>query len=172
LDGVDFEVRAGEVYVLLGENGADKSTLVKVLAGVYTPDAGRVLIDGLPVWSPSPPRAHELGIAVIYQKPTWLTCASSAFGLVFITHHLQECRRISDRITVLHDGRSVGVLPAGTGVEQMIELMVSRSIDKQYPRRAQRPGEVLLKVDRRTRTGVFSGVSFEVRAARWSASPA
>ncbi|MGH3836644.1 MAG: sugar ABC transporter ATP-binding protein, partial [Pseudonocardiaceae bacterium] len=85
-------------------------------------------------------------------------------GLVFITHHLQECRRIADRITVLRDGRSVGVLPAGAGVEQMIELMVGRSIDEQYPRRAQRPGEVLLKVDRLTRAGVFSEVSFEVRA--------
>ncbi len=85
-------------------------------------------------------------------------------GLVFITHHLQECQRIADRITVLRDGRSVGVLPAGAGVEQMIELMVGRSIDEQYPRRAQRPGEVLLKVDRLTRAGAFSEVSFEVRA--------
>ena len=52
-------------------------------------------------------------------------------GLVFITHRLQECRRIPDRITVLRDGRSVGVLPAGANAAQIIELMVGRSIDNQ-----------------------------------------
>ena len=85
-------------------------------------------------------------------------------GLVFITHHLDEIRRVADRITVLRDGRSVGVLPAGSSVEQMIELMVGRAISDQYPRRAQDPGDVLLKVDSLTRAGRFQDVSFEVRA--------
>ncbi|KAA2256945.1 sugar ABC transporter ATP-binding protein [Solihabitans fulvus] len=85
-------------------------------------------------------------------------------GLVFITHHLDEIRRVADRITVLRDGRSVGVLPAGATVPAMIELMVGRAIDEQYPRRPERPGEVLLRVDGLTRDGAFAGVSFEVRA--------
>ncbi|WP_238413003.1 sugar ABC transporter ATP-binding protein [Saccharothrix deserti] len=85
-------------------------------------------------------------------------------GLVFITHHLDEIRRIADRVTVLRDGRSVGVLPAGSSVEQMIELMVGRAISEQYPRRSQEPGDVLLKVDSLTRDGRFTDVSFEVRA--------
>jgi ribose transport system ATP-binding protein len=85
-------------------------------------------------------------------------------GLVFITHHLEEIRRIADRITVLRDGRSVAVLPGGASVQHMIEQMVGRSIDEQYPRQDQQPGDVLLKVDGLTRDGVFADVSFEVRA--------
>ncbi|MCP2168938.1 sugar ABC transporter ATP-binding protein [Goodfellowiella coeruleoviolacea] len=257
LDGVDFQVRAGEVHVLLGENGAGKSTLVKVLAGVHNPDRGTVHVDGKPVRITSPQHARALGIAVIYQELTLvpeLTVAENLFlgrqprrfglvdkarvrrdsvallervglrvdpatpvkqlgiaqqqmveiaraldlnarvlvldeptavltdteterlltimgelrdqgvGLVFITHHLEEIRRIADRITVLRDGRSVGVLPAGSSVEAMIELMVGRAIEDQYPRRAGEPGEVLLSIDGLTRKGVFSDVSLRVRA--------
>ncbi|SDN25239.1 sugar ABC transporter ATP-binding protein [Allokutzneria albata] len=85
-------------------------------------------------------------------------------GLVFITHHLEEIRRIADRITVLRDGESVGVLPAGSSVDEMVRMMVGRTISEQYPRRAREPGEVLLSVSGLTRSGAFSDISFEVRA--------
>ncbi|WP_219469186.1 sugar ABC transporter ATP-binding protein [Nonomuraea rhizosphaerae] len=68
LDGVDFEVAAGEVHCLLGQNGAGKSTLIKVLAGAHEPDAGALLLDGRPVRVPSPHAALELGIVTIYQE--------------------------------------------------------------------------------------------------------
>jgi ribose transport system ATP-binding protein len=68
LDGVDFDLRAGEVHVLLGENGAGKSTLMKVLSGAYRRDAGDVLVDGRPAAIGSPREAQALGIATIYQE--------------------------------------------------------------------------------------------------------
>lgn len=67
LDGVDFEVHAGEVHCLLGENGAGKSTLMKILAGALRADAGRILIDGAETAIDTPIAAQALGIGMIYQ---------------------------------------------------------------------------------------------------------
>ena len=68
LDGVDLDVRAGEVHCLLGQNGAGKSTLIKVLSGAHQPDAGEVLLDGVPVRLANPTAAMRSGIATIYQE--------------------------------------------------------------------------------------------------------
>ncbi|MDQ6767622.1 MAG: sugar ABC transporter ATP-binding protein [Candidatus Eremiobacteraeota bacterium] len=68
LDNVSFDVRAGEVHALVGENGAGKSTFVKVVAGAVRADAGGLLIQGKPVTIVSPRQAEALGIAVIYQE--------------------------------------------------------------------------------------------------------
>ena len=68
LAGVDFSARAGRVHAVVGENGAGKSTLMKVLGGVYQPDAGEVRIDGRPVHLRSPHQAIVAGISVIYQE--------------------------------------------------------------------------------------------------------
>jgi len=68
LSGVDFTVQPGEVHALIGENGAGKSTLMKVLSGVYRPDAGRIEIDGEPYAPESPLDARERGVAMIYQE--------------------------------------------------------------------------------------------------------
>ncbi|MFC6078015.1 ATP-binding cassette domain-containing protein, partial [Microbispora bryophytorum] len=68
LDGVDLEVRAGEVHCLLGQNGAGKSTLIKILSGAHAPDEGEVLLDGSPVRLAPPTAAMGLGIATIYQE--------------------------------------------------------------------------------------------------------
>lgn len=68
LQGVDFEVRAGEVHALIGENGAGKSTLMKILFGAISPDEGTVLLDGRPGVLNSPRRALQSGIAMIAQE--------------------------------------------------------------------------------------------------------
>ena len=68
LDGVSLEVGHGEVVALCGENGAGKSTLVKILGGVYQPDAGEILVDGQPVRINNVTDALKLGIAFIHQE--------------------------------------------------------------------------------------------------------
>jgi D-xylose transport system ATP-binding protein len=67
LDGVDFEIRPGEVVGLVGDNGAGKSTLVKTIAGIYRPDEGRFFFDGREVSISGPNDATGLGIATVYQ---------------------------------------------------------------------------------------------------------
>jgi rhamnose transport system ATP-binding protein len=68
LSGVSFEVAPGEVHALLGENGAGKSTLIKIMSGVYQPDAGTIHVDGRPLRLDSPDDARRAGIATIYQE--------------------------------------------------------------------------------------------------------
>jgi D-xylose transport system ATP-binding protein len=67
LDGVSFEVNAGEVVGLLGDNGAGKSTLIKIVSGSLEPSAGRIWFDGVPVTFESPADAKALGIETVYQ---------------------------------------------------------------------------------------------------------
>ena len=69
LNGVSFDLRAGEVHALLGENGAGKSTLIKVITGAHQPDSGTIGINGEQLAHLTPVAAHKLGIACIYQQP-------------------------------------------------------------------------------------------------------
>ena len=68
LDGVDLDVRAGEVHCLLGQNGAGKSTLIKVLSGFHQPDEGTIAWDGEEASFTTPAKAIEHGVATIYQE--------------------------------------------------------------------------------------------------------
>src|SRR4051812_31536236 len=68
LQDVSFGVAEGSVHALMGENGAGKSTLLKVLSGLYTPDAGRLLIGAAEHRFASTAAAIRAGVAVIYQE--------------------------------------------------------------------------------------------------------
>ncbi len=67
LQGVDLEVRRGEVMALVGDNGAGKSTLIKCIAGIHEADSGEILFEGTQVDISTPKDAARLGIEVVYQ---------------------------------------------------------------------------------------------------------
>jgi rhamnose transport system ATP-binding protein len=85
LDGVDIALYAGTVTALIGENGAGKSTLVKILTGIYQPDAGEIVVDGRPVTFGSADAAIHSGITAIHQE-TVLFDELSVAENIFLGH--------------------------------------------------------------------------------------
>ena len=82
LQGTNLSIRAGEIHALLGENGAGKSTMLKILAGVHVNDGGTIKLGGKDFRTGSPQDSIEQGIAVIYQEPSLfldLTLAENVF---------------------------------------------------------------------------------------------
>ncbi|MFD1541597.1 sugar ABC transporter ATP-binding protein [Nonomuraea guangzhouensis] len=82
LDGVDLDIRAGEIHALVGENGAGKSTLVKALAGIHAPDSGTMTFDGAPYTPASAADGLAAGISVVHQELAllpYLTVAENLF---------------------------------------------------------------------------------------------
>ncbi|HEY8577782.1 MAG TPA: sugar ABC transporter ATP-binding protein [Devosia sp.] len=253
-----FELMPGEVHALMGENGAGKSTLMKILSGVYSRDAGTVLLNGQPVEITSPRQAQDLGIGIIHQELALmrdLTAAQNIFigreprrfgildegqlnrdaaaifasmnlkleptvrvetltiakqqmveiakalsyrsrvlimdeptaalndaeiaelfaiinrlkaegvGIVYISHKMDEIKRISDRVTIMRDGEYVGTVPgADTPIETIISMMVGRTLSNDalvIPNTTNEP--VALEVRSLNRGREIRDVSFSVR---------
>ena len=108
LDGVDFDVRQGEIHALVGENGAGKSTLMNVLGGTVRPDSGSILLQGKPVTIDNPIAAMALGIGFVHQESSLLsnlTVRENVFlarerrhhGLLDTQAMCAEIRRVSER---------------------------------------------------------------------------
>ena len=93
LDGVDFDLRRGEVHALVGENGAGKSTLIKIMTGAYRRDEGRVWLEGEPVSFATPAEAQAAGVIAVHQE------------IHLLSHRFDELYAVCDRVTVLRDGR-------------------------------------------------------------------
>lgn len=97
---VDFVVSAGEVVGLVGDNAAGKSTLARMVAGVYQPDAGAILLDGRPVAIPSAQAAIGLGIATVFQEFALvesMDVVSNIFlGRELMTSGLLDTQRMED----------------------------------------------------------------------------
>lgn len=68
LDSIDFELKAGEIHCLVGENGAGKSTFIEILSGKYRPDNGTIHLDDKEIHSLTPPQAIEYGIQTTHQE--------------------------------------------------------------------------------------------------------
>ncbi|HEX5691728.1 MAG TPA: sugar ABC transporter ATP-binding protein, partial [Roseiflexaceae bacterium] len=142
LDGVDFEVAPGEILGLLGENGAGKSTLIKILSGVYQPDAGAIQLRGQPIQISSPHAAQQLGIATIYQELALVPYLSVAEN-IFLNREPRRIRAIGmvDFATMEREAErllaSLGVQIAGdkkvgeltVAAQQMVEI--ARAISRQ-----------------------------------------
>ena len=92
-----IELYRGEAHALLGENGAGKSTVVRILAGVHQPDGGELLIEGQPVLLANPAAAQAAGIAVIYQEPTLFPDLTVAENIFMGRQPLLPGRRIDRR---------------------------------------------------------------------------
>ncbi len=135
-----IELRAGEVHALVGENGAGKSTMVKILAGLYNPDAGDFRIAGDAVAFRSVADSKAAGISVIYQEPTLfpdLTVAENIFvgrqprgalGLISRTTMRDRARLLFDRLGVPIDPDRVA---EGLSIadQQIIEIAKAISLD-------------------------------------------
>ena len=260
LKGARFELMQGEVHALMGENGAGKSTMMKVLAGIYPRDRGAILVDGNPAEIASPKAAQDLGIGIIHQELSLmpdLTAAQNILigreprrlgglfldesalndrassilasmhlkldprtvvggltiakqqmveiakalsyrsrvlimdeptaalndaeinelfaiirqlkaegvGIVYISHKMDELKRIADRVTVMRDGETVGTVPAAeTPVETIISMMVGRKLTEEVavvPDLSEAP--VALEVRGLKRGKEIRDVSFNVR---------
>lgn len=266
LDGVDFEVRPGEVHALMGENGAGKSTLIKVLTGVHLPDAGTIKLQGTPITPQAPSEAEAAGISTVYQEvhlignlsvaenvmlgrqPTragllsWketlqrakaalqridlevdvhreLSACSTAvqqlvaiaravdlnakllvldeptssldetevadlfrivdrlrqqgMGIVFVTHFLDQVYQISDRITVLRNGRRMGTYPVKELPRlQLVSKMLGKEADEVAKLESQAgrqqeaalDGEIVLEAHGLGRAGSIESIDLEVKA--------
>ncbi|WP_225086324.1 ribose ABC transporter ATP-binding protein RbsA [Pectobacterium colocasium] len=257
LSGAALNVYPGKVMALVGENGAGKSTMMKVLTGIYRKDAGSIHFLGLEVDFNGPKASQEAGIGIIHQELNLipqLTIAENIFlgreftnrfgrldwnkmyaeadkllkrlnlrydsrrmvgelsigdqqmveiakvlsfeskviimdeptdaltdtetaslfsvikelqsqgcGIVYISHRLKEIFEICDDITVFRDGQFIGERPVSDLQEDtLIEMMVGRKLEDQYPRSSKEPGEVRLKVQNLSGPGV-DNVSFTVR---------
>lgn len=260
LDDVSFDLRRGEVHCLAGENGCGKSTLIKIVTGVYAPEPGaEIEYFGTPVERVTPEAARQAGIAVIWQDlalfPEMTVAENIAFetmlgarpravshrrlraaaaaalarlevrldldarlrtlpiaerqivaiaralshdarvifmdeptasltqsetdtllglvrglaakgvAVVFVSHRLAEVLEISERVTVLRDGRLVGVYDtAGMTQSRLTELMTGKTFETAVSaadRSAERP---VLEVRGLTRTGEFEDFDLTVRA--------
>lgn len=138
LDGVDFDLRTGEVHVLLGENGAGKSTLMKILSGAYPKDSGEIFLDGQSVEISGPRHAQRLGVGIIYQEfnlVPQMTVAENIFlgnepsrrGFLDRRKSRVESARLLAELGVeLDPGRRVGDL--SIALQQMVEVAKALSL--------------------------------------------
>ena len=84
--------------------------------------------------------------------------------IIYISHRLEEVKRIGDRATILRDGAVVGTVQvAATPVDELIRMMVGRDLKDKFPKLTVEPGEEVLRVENLRRKGVLHGISFHLR---------
>lgn len=142
LKSAGFLLDHGEIHALMGENGAGKSTLMKILTGVYTKDAGTILVDGQEVCYKNPQEAEQAGIVFIHQELNVLFDLTveenmflgkeikKSFGICDKKAMRHEVRKILDRLGVdIDPGQRMNELSVGQ--QQMIEIAKALMVDAQ-----------------------------------------
>ncbi len=132
-DGIDLAVAHGEVHAVMGENGAGKSTLMSVLYGMQLPDAGAILLDGLPARFRSPAEAIAHGMGMVHQAfklfaslTVWENIVYGSEPRRFVFTDRAAARRA---VAALADRYGLAVDPAATvarlsvGVRQRVEIL-------------------------------------------------
>ena len=134
LEGVHFELKPGEIHALMGENGAGKSTFIKIITGVYQPDSGDIFLGGQPVSIKTPLDAQALGVAAIYQHVTCFPDITVAEN-IFMGHEKTakpfnrvdwktmnlEARKLLDQLSAKFDTRAeMGSLSVAQ--QQIVEI--------------------------------------------------
>ncbi len=137
LDGVHFDVRPGEVHALLGENGAGKSTILKILRGVQPPTSGAIEIGGVPLTTYSPEASRAAGVAMAFQEMSLVPTLTVAQN-VFLTREIKAGGLIDDKAAIaettklfaamgvaIDPTRKVADIPAGH--KQLTEIIKATS---------------------------------------------
>jgi ABC-type uncharacterized transport system ATPase subunit len=132
-DGVDFDLRKGEVHALLGENGAGKSTLMNILYGLYHPDEGELRLNGKPLRIGSPREAIDAGIGMVHQHFMLIPVMTVAENIVLAAEpkkgpFLDE-RAAEARVRDLSERFGLAVRPdayiesISVGMQQRVEIL-------------------------------------------------
>jgi general nucleoside transport system ATP-binding protein len=132
-DGIDFDLRQGEVHALLGENGAGKSTLMSILYGLYSPTEGEIRVNGEPVEVDSPSRAIDLGIGMVHQHfmlvPVMTVTENIVLGeeprrgaLLDVRAGARQVKELSDRYGLAVDPDAV-IERVSVGMQQRVEIL-------------------------------------------------
>ncbi len=169
LEDVSMALYPGEVHMLLGENGAGKSSLIKVLYGAYAADSGEIHCEGRRVEINAPADARRLGIAVIFQEFSlvpYLDIAQNIFlgreprnaiGLVDRRHMHASAREVLASLELEYDTRALAA-DLGVAQQQMVEIAKALSqnarilvMDEPTASISDREAEVLFRVIRRLR---------------------
>lgn len=106
LDNVTFEIKKAEVHAIVGENGAGKSTMMKILAGVYKPDSGKILVNNSEVHNFNPLIARKYGISIVFQEL-----------------NLFPQLTVADNIFIMYEINSGGLLKKGRMTKQSSSIL-------------------------------------------------
>lgn len=128
-DGVDFAIQAGEIHALLGENGAGKSTFVKMVYGVLQPDAGQFYFQGEPISIQGPQSARARGIGMVFQHFSQFAALSVAENIQLAMDGSETLESLSNRIESLSRAYGIPIAPdklvadLSVGEQQRVEIL-------------------------------------------------